>query len=80
VDPGWPACILGRMRAVKKWTLGPVILGSGGVFVESSIVAASLPKIGDALPIPRGEETRAATVATPCAQSPGIEASAEAGS
>jgi hypothetical protein len=68
------------MRAVKNWTLGPVILGSSAVFLESSIVAAFLPKIGDALPIPGGEETRAAKVATPCAQSPGIEASAEAGS
>lgn len=36
--------------AVKKWTLGAVILGSGAVFLESSIVAAALPKIGDALP------------------------------
>lgn len=60
--------------------MGPVILGSSAVLLESSIVAALLPKIGDALPIPRGEETRAATVATPCAQSPDIEAGAEAGS
>src|SRR5918999_2439651 len=40
----------GGAAAVKKWTLGAVILGSGAVFLESTIVAAALPKIGDALP------------------------------
>src|SRR5918992_1225689 len=40
----------GGVAAVKKWTLGAVILGSGAVFLESTIVAAALPQIGDALP------------------------------
>ena len=33
----------------KRWTLVAVILGSGIVFLESSIVAAALPKIGEEL-------------------------------
>ena len=33
----------------KRWTLFAVILGSGMVFLESSIVAVALPKMGDEL-------------------------------
>jgi EmrB/QacA subfamily drug resistance transporter len=33
----------------KRWTLIAVIIGSGVVFLESSIVAAALPKIGEEL-------------------------------
>jgi EmrB/QacA subfamily drug resistance transporter len=39
----------GGEAAVKRWTLAAVILGSGAVFLESTIVAAALPKIGEAL-------------------------------
>ncbi|MFN2489640.1 MAG: MFS transporter [Actinomycetota bacterium] len=37
------------MTPNKRWTLFAVVLGSSTVFLESSIVAAALPKIGEAL-------------------------------
>jgi EmrB/QacA subfamily drug resistance transporter len=41
-----------RMSSVQRWTMVAVILGSGIVFLDTSVVNLALPRIADELPSP----------------------------